>query len=432
MKPDALSKTNTGKAWLKNFHGADRGAARSLLNSLTLINLDEVSELIQEQLSELALERSGKRKAVAVYTEREFQEKQAFETKQIKKADGSIRERAIGSKGPPAVKPIRGGVRVGSEGTLSSLIAQTVKKHPRVLINTPGPERFRSENSPVSTIAIVTDFIGSGTRLLTMLNKFWNVKTVKSWHSTKLVDFVVVAAAATSKGAAAVRSHTSRPDVRVGRTVPTLDSSRFLQLYWDWSNLLQKFSEDDPDDDYIWGYKDSAAMVLFSYGIPNNAPSILWKATGAIKPLYVGNIPSELRLLFWSGSKSEQVERAARERGHQLDPSVDIKDQIVLLVLQELRGRFTGQKHYERKLRALSESLSLTEADIREAVNIAYLRKLITSNGRLTEQGYDELRAQSIARERNIIVPSNTDPYYPMSLRASKDASSTRRPKGRP
>lgn len=432
MKPDALSKTKTGSAWLKNFAAADRAAARSLLDSLALINLDEVSELVQEQLSELALQRTGKRKAVALYTEREFQEKQAFDTTQVKNADGSIRERAVGRKGPPPVKPIRGGVRVGSEGVVSSLIAQTVKKHPGVLINTPGPDRFRSKLSPISTIAIVTDFIGSGNRILSMLDKFWNVKTVRSWDSTKLIDFVVIAAAATSDGAAAVASHITRPDIRVGRTVPTLSSSKFEQHYHDWEGILERFSENHPDDEYVWGYENSAAMVMFSYGIPNNAPSILWKAAGSIKPLYVGNIPSELRPLFWAGSKSVQVERAARERGHELDLTINIKDQIVLLVLQELRGRFTQKKHYEKKVRELSERLSFPEADIREALNVAYLRKLITGEGRLTELGYDELQAQSIDRERNIIVPTNVEPYYPMTLRASTGASSTRRSKGRP
>lgn len=432
MKPDTLSKTDTGKAWLKNFDSADRAAARSLLNNLTLINLDEVSELIQEQLSELALQRKGKRKAVALYAEREFQEKQAFHTEQMKKANGSVRERAIGRKGPPAVKPIRGGVRVGSEGTISSLIAQTVKKHPGVLTNTPGPERFRSKSSPISTIAIVTDFIGSGNRLRSMLDKFWDVKTVKSWHSTKLIDFVVIAAAATSDGAAAVASHITRPDLRVGRTVPTLSSSKFEQHYYDWEGLLKKFSDDHADDEYIWGYEDSAAMVLFSYGIPNNAPSILWKAVGSIKPLYLGNVPSELRPLFWSGSKSEQIERAARERGHELDSTLDFKEQIILLVLQELRGSFKKRKHYKKKVRELSERLSFPVADIEEALNVAFLRDLIAANGRLTEIGYNELRAQGIERERNIVVPTNAEPYYPITLRASEGASSNSRPKGRP
>tara|TARA_R110002072_G_scaffold273000_1_gene433263 strand:- start:3073 stop:4371 length:1299 start_codon:yes stop_codon:yes gene_type:complete len=427
-----LSKTKTGKAWLKRFEVADRSAARSLLDSFQLINLDEVSELVQEQISELALSRSGKRKAVALYVEREFQEKRAFETAHIKQADGTIRERATGMKGPFPIKPIRGGVRVGSEGFISSLIAQTVKKYPGILINTPGPDRFRSKTSPISTIAIVTDFIGSGNRLRSMLDKFWNVRTVRSWHSTQLIDFVIIAAAATSDGTAAVGSHVTRPDVRVGRTVPTLSSSKFEQHYSEWERLLEKFSIDHPDDEYVWGYEDSAAMVLFSYGIPNNAPSILWKPTGAITPLYVGNAPAELRPLFWSGSKSERVERAARERGRGLDPTIDVKEQIILLVLQELRGRFTQRRHYEKKIRELSERLSLPEADIREALNVAYLKGLIVAEGRLTDEGYDELRAQSINREQKIVVPTNTEPYYPVTLRASRGASSIRRLKGRP
>jgi hypothetical protein len=272
----------------------------------------------------------------------------------------------------------------------------------------------------------VADFIGSGNRLLSMLDRFWNVRTIRSWHSTNLIDFVVVAAAATTEGANTVGAHITRPSVRFGRSVPTLCSSKFEQHHSDWDSLLEKFSEENPGDAFVWGFLDSAAMVLFSYGIPNNAPSILWKGHKKIKPLYVGNAPTELRALFWSGSKSEQVERAARERGHELDAVADVKEQIMLLVLQELRGRYS-----EKKERELSERLSLSTSDIKEALGVAYLRKLIDPSGRLTEKGYDELRAQKIDRHRKIVVPTNTEPYYPISLRASRGSSSTYRSKER-
>lgn len=421
-----ISKTKTGKAWLKNFDAADRSSARSLLDSLKLINLDEVSESIHELLDQLAFERSGKRKAVALFVEREFQEKLAFKIEQVTKANGSLKERAIGRNGLPPVKPIRGGVRVGSEGTVSSLIAQAVKKHSGLLINTPGPDRFRSKRSPISTIAIVTDFIGSGSRLNKMLDKFWNVRTIRSWHSAGLIDFVVIAAAATLDGASAVGSHITRPDVRFSHTVPTLHSSKFEEHYFGWNSLLGKLAEQDPSDDYIRGFLDSAAMVLFSYGIPNNAPSILWKGTGQLAPLYVGHAPSELRELFWSGSKSEQVKRAASERGYKFVTVADVKEQIMLLVLQELRGRYS-----KKKIQELSERLSLPRADISEALNVAYLGKLIEANGRLTDKGYNELKAQNINRERKIVVPTNEKPYYPITLRASKVPSSTHRSKER-
>jgi hypothetical protein len=203
-------------------------------------------------------------------------------------------------------------------------------------------------------------------------------------------------------------------------------SSLFEKHYSDWDKLLEKITNEGSDDAYTRGYLDSAAMVLFSYGIPNNAPSILWKQTKNTQPLYLGNAPAELRGLFWSGSRNDQVERAALERGHKLDPTVDVKEQIILLVLQEMSGQFSVNK-----VRELSQRLSLSNSDILEALNVAYLRKLIQSNGRLTEKGYGELKAHNIEREREIIVPTNTEPYYPMTLRASKGASSTHRSKER-
>ena len=251
---DAISKSETGKAWLRNFEANDRATARTLLDSLRLINLDEVSEAIYELLEQLVAERSGRRRAVAVYAEREFQEKRIFQTQLLRGAKNSAIERAFGKKGLPPVKPIRGGVRVGSEGIVSALIAQSVKKHSGILITTPGPARFRSKRSP-----IVTDFIGSGSRLTKMLDKFWNVRTVRSWHSTGLIDFVVIAATATQDGAAAVSSHVSRPDVRSSHTIPTMSSSKFEEHHFGWDSLLDKFAEQDPGDDYVWGFLNSAA-----------------------------------------------------------------------------------------------------------------------------------------------------------------------------
>ena len=62
-------------------------------------------------------------------------------------------------------------------------------------MNHPGPERLRGKTT-AGEIVIVTDFLGSGTRVSTMLDKFWAVPTVRSWKSRDMIQFRVVAAAA--------------------------------------------------------------------------------------------------------------------------------------------------------------------------------------------------------------------------------------------
>jgi len=113
-------------------------------------------------------------------------------------------------------------MRVGSEGTVAHLISQLVEKWPRLLKTHPGPRGIRAKSSPVAAIVIVTDLIGSGTRVNKMLDKFWKVPSVKSWVSRKWIELIVVAAAGTQAGITAVQSHRLRPTVIAEHIVPTI------------------------------------------------------------------------------------------------------------------------------------------------------------------------------------------------------------------
>jgi len=216
MRRPKLANTTTGRHWLAQFRGEDRPAAAAMLNALLLLNEEQVASTILSLLQGLAAERSGRRRRVALYAEREFPERNAFEVRSIPDASGVVRRRAVGRAGPAAVKPVRGSTRVGSEGSVAFIISQAVAAWPSIYANQPGPDRIRSARNPIGALVIVTDFVGSGTRINTILDKFWNVPSVRAWVSRRWVEFMIVAAAGTSAGMASVRAHRLKPRVLVG------------------------------------------------------------------------------------------------------------------------------------------------------------------------------------------------------------------------
>jgi hypothetical protein len=209
-----------------------------MLDAILLLNEEQVSAAIRGSLARIAAQQSGFRKRVALYAEREFPEHHAFRVKALPDSKGIVRQRAVGRSGPAAVRPVRGSTRVGSEGYVAFIISQAVKAWPKIYANHPGPDRVRSKRSPIGTLAIVTDFIGSGTRVCTMLDKFWNVPSVRAWVSRGWVEFLVVTAAGTNDGIQSVRNHRVSPEVFVHYIAPTLSTASDGLTRADWEHLI--------------------------------------------------------------------------------------------------------------------------------------------------------------------------------------------------
>jgi hypothetical protein len=232
-----LSQSETGKAWLAQFRsGDDVTAAAKLLDAMLLLNDTEVADSIRDAIDILAEDWDGRGRSLALYAEREFDAATAFESEEITDDAGHVRLRAVRYTGP--VKPTRGKMRVGSEGSIAHLISQLVERRPGLLKNHPGPKGIRAKSSPVGAIVIVSDLIGSGTRVKKMLDKFWKVPSVKSWVSGKRVEFIVVAAAGTLQGIASVQSHRLRPQVIAERIVPTIGTWKDQALANEWLRLI--------------------------------------------------------------------------------------------------------------------------------------------------------------------------------------------------
>lgn len=408
-----LSQSETGKVWLAQFRSeGDVKAATKLLDAMLLLNDTDVADAIRDGINKLTEEWDGHGRSLALYAEREFDASVAFESEDVTDRKGVVRRRAVSYSGP--VKPTRGKTRVGSEGSVAYLISQLVEKWPSLLKNHPGPKGIRSKSSPVGAIVIVTDLIGSGTRVNKMLDKFWRVPSVKSWVSGKWLEFIVVAAAGTLQGIATVRSHRLRPTVIAEHVVPTIGTWKDQTLAKEWLRLIATYGPRRGRGGVLpSGYANGGALVALSSRIPNNTPAIVHQSDGNNwRALYEGPAPADLRPAFRVLDPAEQVKAAADAIGVEIAKDLGADDGELVVVLSApapllRRMDITG----------IAAITMLSRSVVERIVERALSGGLLTAEGHLTEAGQQILRANRRGDRRNSTIATNTEPYYPQSLR---------------
>jgi hypothetical protein len=422
-----LSTYPTARSWLTQFDATDQRAARLMLDSMLLFNEEQVSAALRSQLYALAASRHGKRRRIALYAEREFSGAPAFNVKMLPDADGRLRRRSVGRKGPAPVKPVRGGGRVGSEGLVAFVISQAHETKPKSFMNHPGPDFLRGKTSPAGSIGIVTDFIGSGSRVCAMLDAFWAVPSVRSWVSRKWIDFKVIAAAATVAGVSNVKSHRVRPQVMFQYVAPTIDDYPDSQQSAEWLKLIDQYGPDAGRGAGRYGFGGDAALVAFNYRLPNNTPALLHRTLGGWRALYDGAAPDDLRPAFGVRARKEVIEQAAKETGVMISLDLSPDDAALVLTLSLLHGRWRVGAEV-----ALAERTGLAVPDVMDVLARALKGGFVNGSGRLTDAGQALLAAGRRSERKRPEVVTNPDPYYPLALRASRGSFSTRRPSGRP
>ena len=417
-----LSRSETGKAWLAQFSSAnDVEAASKLLDAMLLLNDTEVADAIRDGIDRLVEEWHGRGRSLALYAEREFDSGTVFESRDIADATGRIRRRAVSYSGP--VKPARGKMRVGSEGTVAHLISQLVEKWPKLLKNHPGPKNIRATSSPVGAIVIVTDLIGSGTRANKMLDKFWRVPSVKSWVSRKWIKFIVVAAAGTQEGIAIVQAHRLRPTVIAEHIVPTIGTWKDQKFANEWRRLIANYGPSSGRGGVARdGYGNSAALVALSSRLPNNTPAILHNSEGSKwRALYEGAAPIDLRPHFGVLDEEEQAKSAAEAIGVELAQDLNADDAKLVVVLSVPPSLLR-----RRDIVAIAATTTLPRREVERIMKAAVRTGLLTSGWRLTEAGQEVLKANRRADRRKSTIATNTEPYYPESLKSRGSVSSVR------
>jgi hypothetical protein len=293
-------------------------------------------------------------------------------------------------------------------------------------MNHPGPDLLRGKKSPAGSIGLVTDFIGSGSRVREMLDAFWAVPSVRSWVSRKWIDFKVIAAAATVPGVANVKRHRLRPQVLFQHVAPTIGSFPSRQRS-EWLQLIEHYGPDAGRGTSRYGFGDHAALVAFNYRIPNNTPALLHRTKDGWRALYDGAAPDDLRQVFEVREPKELIGQAAEDTGVVISHGLPPDDAALVLILSLLRGRYRAGSEI-----ALAERSGMAVPDIMDILARALKGGFVNGSGRLTDIGQAFLAAGRRSERKRPVVATNSDPYYPLALRTPRGSSSTRRPSGRP
>lgn len=220
IKPTAIATDGRAKAWLQQFQMGDRARAQKLLEAFAFISRDDFLDQMRVMLLRESASVKG---AIALYAERELRHRFGKPHRLFKEAERKVK-RAIGSKGPDAVKPTKAyDPSVGSEGIVAQMISQLCQEYPGKFLNHPGPDQIRKKRA--RAFWVVTDLIGSGDRASRYLEAAWLVRSVRSWWSGKLMKFAVMAYSATESGERWVARHPSKPEIHIVLPCPTIDTS---------------------------------------------------------------------------------------------------------------------------------------------------------------------------------------------------------------
>lgn len=380
-----------------------------LIDAMALVSADDFRDHVYAQISEIGATSPG---PVGIYVERELKKSGRLESLSL--FPQKTGNRAIG-EGPPAISP---GVRdIGSEGIVAQLVTEFCRANPRIYYNHPGPDIIRSKK--IRYFLLVTDFVGSGERSLKYLNAVWAMPSVKSWHSLHLFKFGVVCYSATAKGAGRIRHHPSRPDVRIVRVCPTIDSEFKGKRREAIISLCSRYDPPTKSNVSCLGYQATGALIAFSHGIPNNAPRLLHQASRYPRwvPLFEGRVTALSRVEFHQEFSSESVVRrlqALNQYRLSVSPLLAGSDSDVHRVVLVLASLCRKPRTEE----AVAGRTGLTIPEVRKLIEYAKSHNLISLDLHVTDVGHRELRRFKKARtDLPKEVPHNSKPYYPIALR---------------
>jgi hypothetical protein len=172
-----------------------------------------------------------------------------------------------------------------------------------------------------------------------VLDKFWAVHTVRAWTSRHLIDFAVVAAAATPDGISNVERHRLSPKVFAEQIAPTIASHPSYRRTA-WEGLLARCGPSSGRGTGQFGFQGGAALIAFSYRIPNNTPAAIHHTERNWQALYEGPAPGDLREVFGIRTAEEIASDAAGNVGIVLASDLEVIDQELMVILSLLRGRW--------------------------------------------------------------------------------------------
>lgn len=419
-----LSETTYGQQWLSQFASTHQELASLLLDSLCLVSHQELVESLQHLLKDLSPKDNS---IVGLFTEREVRRgKYGIPHALYKQPRRKKKRRAFGP-GPQPVKPKHSyDLTVGSEGIIAWIVSGICKQYPTKFISHPSPDQIRTKK--VRKFVLVTDMIGTGRRAREYLDSAWKVASVKSWKSYQLLDFTVVSYTGTDKGISLVRSHKTKPHVIVAKSCPTISTEFDQEVAQSIRSICIKYDPIDHDQTDSLGYRGSEVLLVFSHGCPNNAPRILFKSKdrGKWNAFFPGRGTTSCLDAFDSIDK----ESSLRQRLGTLKENKLATGDWISSYSEEARDMILVLAALNRssiKYDILTRKTGLTIKHIEILIQFALNWGWIDSNLRLTAIGRGQLRyARKIHDRKKNVDPTPDKYYFPKSLRAPVDSSSSR------
>lgn len=413
-----LVLTEQGKRWVAQFDDMDQGTAILLANSLTLISHTEFRRELEALILGSAANIDG---PVALFAVRELPKPTQEETWMMPQGlpfysctSRSEDGRSINSVGATA--------DLGSEAIIAHMIRQLARGNPAKFINHPTLNEMRDRGC--RAVFVVDDFVGSGGRVRSFLDSLWLEPTLKSWWSTKLIGFHVLAYSATDHGTKSLKRLKCSPEICVHRDATSFET---LPLSFEKKDLIRKLCRDygarvlKRRKNMWFGYKQGMCSIVFEHGCPNNTPAILWDMKDGT-PNWAGLFPhrtisSEIASVFpLEIARGDSVSTLMNMGQTKLAKSGALSrtgeaGQVILIVLALI-----AKGH--RKRATICFATGLNTKDCERIIERCIKWKFVTPQRRLTPRGLAELdAARKFRAQSQTSLDRGSDYYYPQQLR---------------
>lgn len=311
---------------------------------------------------------------------------------------------------------------IGSEGVIANFLTKKIQynRYRNRFFLQPTIEEIRKQK--INNIVIVSDLIGTGQRIIDMIESLWKSETIKSWHSLKFVKISILCYACTEKAEIEIAKHNAGVKVFKIISCPTIDSEFNSQTRDEIVELCQKYGS---YSDRPLGYQDSGILMSFAHSIPNNCPAILgesfsnsqktWNRLFRVPYQFGGQTKSKNQLYddieknIYIRLDYEYMPNVLKEIGY----NTSLRKAIVMIFLLDKGVR------NEMDLIAFTKApLDMISSMIKNAKEYDFIK---SKGFQLKSQGKKHVQALKKKEfSYKKMVESNQPFYYPQSLRAPK------------
>lgn len=407
--PIAPSATSLGTQWIVQFSDEDKPAARLLIDSLRIVSENELRSAILDRLDNA---------------------NQNFEHPIIILPVRNLNDFTLDKKGstkPAAYDQFNPGAHLqplpGSEGVIANIIRQFYgvrRKTPGLLA--PDSTLAVLRKHRCRTILLVTDYTGTGSQCLDMINSILRNPSIRSWRSFRWIKVSVLAFTAAELAITRLRS-----SGRVDKLDFVETAESFSTANWTpkqaaaVEEICVKYA--DPvrrTRNEALGYRGSRGLTVMQHGVPNNLPAILLQTRNSNEPWTAPfpnrTFPAALQRDI-AGYRPRQTMELARQVPNDpeliaaLTRKVDGTQRPYLMTLGAIAAR-----NYD--VEQMANALATSTIQVAAITAALHSWGLIDARNHLSDQGWQVLRRLRM-RPRKITFSLNgsDEPYYPMQLR---------------